>query len=128
MRDVRLTQKTLSNGQKILDIQIENGRANWAYDGTEVAQHAGIRLQKFVGESVIDDPNEDYTKWYETIFRADKSVAEKELEQKRRILGTTGAVRILTFNWQQIEEVANVDSSIQTLWGEADISEEITPL
>ena len=125
MRDVRLTTQ---NDTGVLDIQIENGRANWAYDGTEAAQHGAIRLQKFINESVIGDDNEDYTKWYKTVFNAAIGRAEKEFELKRRILGTTGVVRILTFEWTQDGHEVNINGSVQTLWGEADISQTVTPL
>jgi hypothetical protein len=125
MRDVRMTTQ---NATGVLDIQVENGRANWAYDGTEVAQHASIRLQKFVDESVIGDSEEDYTRWYEVVFNAQASRAEKELELKRRILGTPGAVRILTFEWTQSGHVVDIKGSVQTQWGEADISQKVTPL
>ncbi|MCK5610785.1 hypothetical protein KAR91_53425 [Candidatus Pacearchaeota archaeon] len=125
MRDVRLTTQ---NPTGVLDIQVENGKANWAYDGTEAAQHGAIRLQKFVDESVIGDSNEDYTKWYKVVFNAAESRAKKEFELKRRILGTTGVVRILTFEWNQEGHEVNIVGSVLTLWGEADISQTVTPL
>ena len=124
MRDVRLTK---TDGG-YLDVLIEDGRAVWAYDGTETAQHAAVRLQKFVNESVIGDSEEDYTRWYEVIFDQQKTLAEKELELKRRILGTPGAIRILTFEWEQAGRTVNIVGSVQTVWGEADVSQEIEAL
>lgn len=123
MRDVRLTQT--ANG---LDILMENGRAVWAYDGTEAAQHAAIRLHKLIGESVTGNENEDYTRMYEIIFAANKSKSEKIFEIKRRILGTPGVVRIVNFTYDQEARQVNITAKVLTEWGSVDISEEVTPL
>lgn len=123
MNGARLTQTATG-----LDLKRENGRVPRATDGTETAQHGSVRLQKFVGESVTDNENEDFTRWYEVIWHQQKSKAEKELEIKRRILGTAGVVRILDFSWSQNADVVNIIGQVQTEWGVESISESINLL
>lgn len=118
MKDVRLTQ-TATGG---LDILMVDGRAAWATDGTEVAQHAAIRLNKYHGESVTGNSQEQGTKYYEIIFPANISRYEKELHLKKRILETTGAKRIIEFNWVQDGHEVTATGKIQTDWGEESIS------
>lgn len=118
MKDVRLTQ-TATGG---LDILMEDGRAAWATDGTEVAQHAAIRLNKYHGESVTGNSQEQGTKYYEIIFPANISRYEKELHLKKRILETTGAKRIISFDWEQSGHDVTVTSQVQTDWGEETVT------
>lgn len=118
MIDIRVTQ-TANGG---LDMLMEDGRAVWATDGTEVAQHAAIRLNKYNGESVTGNTQEKGTEYYETIFPADVSAYEKELHLKKRILETEGTKRIIKFEWEQEGHEVTVESKVQTEWGEESIS------
>jgi hypothetical protein len=124
MNGARLTQ--VATG---LDLQRIDGRVPRAEDGTEAAQHGSVRLQIFPNEPVIDDdPNFDYTRWYEVVWNMALSKSEKEFEIKRRILGTTGVVRLLTFSWTQEGHVVDIEGIVLTEWGEVDISQTVTPL
>jgi hypothetical protein len=123
MRDVRLTQ--LPNGR--LDILLEDGKTAWADDGIQAAQHCVMRLMKIKGESVTDNPNEDATDWYGIIFRADKSRAEKELHLKKRIMGTPGIKKIISFSWAQTQRSVSIDARVMTDWGEQTISAALEP-
>ena len=124
MKDVRLTK----NEAGYYDLKITNGRAEFIEDGSQVAQHGSIRLQKFIDESVVGDSLEDYTKWYEVIFDVQKSRAEKEFELKRRILETPGAESMILLNWEQSGRVLTINASVKTIFGAASISQEIEPL
>jgi len=127
MIGARLTQ---IDDKGTLDLVRENGRVAIAEDGTEAAQHGAMRMNITVGESVIGDTstNFDYTKFYEIIFKVSASRAEKELEIKRRILGTPGVLRILTFSWTQTVRDVTINGTILTEWGKEGINFEVTPL
>lgn len=124
MIGIRLTK--IANG--MLDIKRENGRAVWAENGVEAAQHGAVRLQIFQDESVTDDPEDDFTDWYGTVFNMAKSRAEKEFELKRRILGTPGVTKIIKFEWTQTDHALEIIGNVLTEWGEADIGQVITIL
>lgn len=124
MKDVRITRT--SNG--VYDIILENGKFKWAEDGTEAAQHALIRLMIFKGEWYLDADDTMGTAWYQTIFDMSKGRAEKELEIKKRILGTTGIRKIQTFTWEQTAHSVTIEGIVETDWGSVDISQEIEPL
>jgi hypothetical protein len=128
MKSPRITQN--SNGH--WDLKLTNGKFEFAEDGTQSAQHALQRLLIFRGElslnGALTEKTDDGTRWYEVIFAMDKSRAEKDLEIKRRILGTIGVKRIIRFSWVQADHTVTIDGAIQTDWGAEDISAEITPL
>lgn len=111
-----------------LDLKRENGTVVKVADGTQAAQHAASRLWLFKNESVSEDENADYTKWYSIVFNMKKSQTEKEFELKRRILETPDVLRITYFNWQQEGHHVTIKATVQTPWGEAEISQEITLL
>ncbi len=128
MKDIRITQG--SDGQ--WDLKMENGKLVWAEEGTEAAQHAFLRLMIFKGELGLNGALTTKvslgTKWYETIFDMSKSKAEKELEMKRRILGTTGVKSITKWTWTQAAHTVTIDAIIMTDWGEIDVSQTIEAL
>lgn len=113
MKDVRLTQ--LSNGR--LDIKLTDGKTEWCEDGVQAVQHAIIRLMKMKGESVTDNPNEDATDYYGIIFNAQKTKAEKILHIKKRVLGTPGIKRFVTFEFEQTNRSVSINATIETDWG-----------
>lgn len=119
-----------SNGR--WDFKMTNGIFEMAEDGTQAAQHALQRLLVFRGEQSLNgaltEKTELGTKWFETIFKADKTKAEKELEIKTRILDTPGVKRILRFEWSQTGHVVTMEGAVLTDWGEEDVSQEITLL
>ena len=124
MNGARLTQTATG-----FDLKRVDGSVPRATDGTETAQHGAVRLLLFAGESVIDDdPNFDYTRWYDVVWNMALDKGEKEREIKRRILGTTGVLRILTFSWTQEGHEVDIVGSVLTEWGEVDISQTVTPL
>jgi hypothetical protein len=124
-RDVRLTRASAG----YYDLLMEDGSFQWAEDGTQVAQHGSIRIQKYAGESVTSNPNEDGTDYYGIVFNAQTSAAEKTLEIRRRILQTPGVIRILDGFTYSIEGATiKISGSVLTEWGEEDISQEITQL
>lgn len=111
-----------------LDLKRENGTVVKVADGTQAAQHGASRLWQYRNESVSEDENADYTKWYSIVFNMNKTQTEKEFEIKRRILGTPGVLRITYFNWKQEGRHVTITATVQTLWGEAEIGQEITLL
>lgn len=122
MRSIRITE----NSDGTWGLKMEHGKFVWATDGTQAAQHAITRLHIFHGEN---DLNPDLgTKWYEIIFKTNKSRSEKEFEIKRVILGTPGISQIRKFQWTQSGHTVTIDAIVDTDWGEIDLSQEITPL
>jgi hypothetical protein len=120
-RDVRLTKTSAG----YFDLLMEDGEFQWAEDGTQVAQHGGIRLQKFKGESVVGDINEDGTDYYGIVFSASTSTAEKLLEIKRRILQTPEVERLLNFSYSLDGNTLSISGAVKTIYGEEDISQDI---
>jgi hypothetical protein len=110
----------------------EDGKFVWSEDGTQVAQHGMERTLIFKGEQSLGGKltgkGDLGTWWYEIVFDASKSRAEKELEIKSRILGTPGVIRILQFNWEQDGGAVSITGRVLTEYGEVNISEEITLL
>jgi len=125
MRAIRMTYQTDTG---VIDIKNKDGKALFCEAGTQTAQHGAQRLHLFQDESVIGDPDEDYTDWYDIIWNMQKSQAEKEFELKRRILGTPGVLRIINFTWRQDDRTVYIESDVQTEWGEETVSGRITPL
>lgn len=110
------------------DLYKENGKFVFVSGSEQIAQHVMIRLLKFKGESVVNDPNEDGTDWYGIIFNAAKTKNEKQIELKRRILGTPGIVRIINFVWTQDVRTINLNVKFETIYGDAEINEAVTPI
>lgn len=120
-----------SNGY--LDLKLEDGKFAWAEDGTQAAQHATLRLLIFKGEYALNGEltglDDEGTDWYGTIFDMSKSKAEKILEIKRAILETYGIERIITFSWTRTAaHTVTINALVKTIWGDMEISEELTPL
>lgn len=112
------------------DLLLENGVLGpMCTEGTQAAQHALQRLLIFRGELALDgaltENTEGGTRWFEKIFRTDISRAEKDLEIKRRILGTSGIKKVLRLQWTQSGHSMTITGAVQTDWGEEDISQEI---
>lgn len=127
MIDLRMTQ--IADGG--YDLRFENADLMLAEDGTEAAQHATLRMLIFNGEQSLGDllTNQPQgTRWYEVLFDMSKSRAEKELELKRRILGTPGVQEISKFVWTQAAHTVSINAIVKTLWGSMALTEEITPL
>jgi hypothetical protein len=128
----RLSIKLSKNAVGDYDMVLEDGKFEWSRDGTAVAQHGMERLLIFRGEQslggILTGKDDLGTWWYEIIFDASKSRAEKELEIKSRILGTPGVLRILQFNWEQTGGAVSLTGRVLTEYGEIDIAEEITVL
>lgn len=128
MIDLRMTQ--IDDGG--YDLKFENADLMLAEDGTEAAQHATLRMLIFRGEQNLGDllSTEDNTgtRWYEVLFDMSKSRAEKELELKRRILGTPGIQEISKFVWTQAAHTVSINAIVKTIWGGMALTEEITPL
>jgi hypothetical protein len=134
MKDVRLSKNAAGD----YDLVFENGEFPFIEDGDQAAQNGLIRLLmfrpqndhdgNFTGDSVTRNLDADGTRWYQVIFNATKSLAEKNLEIKRRILGTPGVIRILTFAYSLDDHVLNITGNILTEWGEVDITQEIEVL
>lgn len=122
MKSIRLTKKADGN----YGILFQDGKFQWAEDGTQAAQHGLTRLMIFKGEWILDA--DMGTQWYEIIFDSSKSRAEKEFEIKGRILGTPGVKEITKFNWTQSGASVTIDGIVVTDWGETDLSQEITVL
>ncbi len=128
MKAFRLTKNAAGD----YDLLIENGKISLIEDGGQAAQHAMQRLLIFKGEQTLDGmlttKGELGTQWYEIIFAMDISRAEKELEIKRRITETPGILKILESTWSVADHTLSITGKVQTEWGEADISEDVTPL
>ncbi len=114
------------------DLVFENGKFKWATDGTQAAQHALIRLLAFKGEyslnSELGGKDSLGTDWYGIVFDMSKSKAEKELEIKRRILGTDGVEKITDWSWTQSGHSVTITGIVVTQWGSVDISQTIEAL
>jgi len=128
----RLSPRLTKNSYGDYDLVLENGKFKWAEDGTQVAQHGLERLLIFKNEQSLGDKLTDKestgTYWYEKIFDASKSKAEKELHIKSRIMGTPGVERILEFDWTQSGHTVTITGRIQTEFGEVNLSQEIETL
>ena len=121
-KDVRLTRSDAG----YYDLLMENGEFPFIEDGEQVAQHGSIRIQKFKGESVTSDPDEDGTQYYEIVFNANASPAEKSLEIRRRILQTPEVIKLLDdFTYSVEGTTLVINGSVITAWGPADISQDI---
>jgi hypothetical protein len=90
------------------------------------------RLLTFKGELSLDDQlggKDDLgTKWYEIVFRADISKAEKDFELKRVILQTPGIKEITRWNWTQTAHSVAITAIVVTDWGEVDVSQTLEAL
>lgn len=113
MKDFRLTQ--LPNGR--LDLLLVDGKTQFVEDGEQAVQHAVMRLIKIKGESVTDNENEEGTDYYGIIFNVMKSRAEKELHLKKRILGTPGIRKFVSFEWNQTRHKVEIKAFVETQWG-----------
>lgn len=122
-KDIRLT---LTGG--VYDWQLVDGKFSWAEDGTAIAQSVFVRVRKFFAESRFS-PSQGL-KWYEKIFPPHVSRAEKELEVKRVILGTSGVESISYFTMEQptASHTLTIDCGIITEFGAETVSGSITPL
>ena len=122
----RLEPRLTQNEDNNLDLLLEDGLFQWAEDGTQTAQHGAVRLSIIYGEWKFNTTLG--FKLYEVIFDQQKSIAEKEFEIKRVILGTPGVVKIITFLWAQVGNEVTVNGQVQTQWGAEEIGLVITPL
>jgi len=111
MKDVRLTKS--SNGD--YDMLLENGSFQWCENGTQVANHGLMRLRVFRGESNLH--TEKGTRYYEVIFDVQSSKAEIELEIKKQLLSTPGALGFVEFNITQVARELTITGIIQTAFG-----------
>lgn len=127
MKDIRITREGGS-----WDLKMENGDLQMVEDGAQAAQHSTIRLMIFKGELALDGALVGRlslgTKFYEIIFDSSKSRAEKELEIKRRLLGTPGIDGITKWTWTQTGGSVSVDAEGKTAWGTVDLSQDIEVL
>jgi hypothetical protein len=126
MKDVRLTKTAAGTW----DVKMTNGAHEFIEDGSQAAQHSTIRLMIFKGElslnGMLTTRTEEGTKWYETIFNMALSTEEKQMEIKRRLLGTPGIKKITKLDWSQSGHTVTIsDGRGVTDWGEIDISQEI---
>jgi hypothetical protein len=124
MIDARLTKTEYG----YYDLKLTNGNFEMAEDGVEAAQHSMIRLLQYKGESVTDNPNDDGTDWYGIIFDMSKTRSEKELEIKRRILGTVGIEELVEFNFTQDGSEYTITGLVKSIWGDYPIEIGSTPL
>ena len=128
----RLSPRLSQNSSGNYDLVLENGKFKWAEDGTQVAQHGLERILIFKNEISLGDKLTDKentgTHWYEIMFDASKSKAEKQLHVKNRILGTQGVERLLEFNWSQTGHIVYITGRVLTEFGEIDLSQEIETL
>lgn len=124
MKDIRLTQ--LSNGR--FDILLEDGKTVWCEDGIQAAQHAAQRINKYKGETVTGNPNEESIDLYGIIFNQKKSRAEKELHIKRVIMSTPEIKSIIRFEWTQVGRDVTIKALVQTDYGTETIGTTVTPL
>jgi len=114
------------------DWLIEDGKVQWAEDGTQAAQRAMQRFLIFKGEQSLDGKlttkTELGTKHYEILLAMDVSRAEKELEIKSRYLGAPNVEKFLSFTWAQVGNSITVTGSLKTAWGAESVGEVVTPL
>jgi hypothetical protein len=114
------------------DLLLQDGKFQWVEDGSQAAQLVAERLQTFRGEysigGLLSTGINEGTRWYEVIFRTDKSNAEKELEIKRVVMATPNIDKILEFSWSLSDHVLSINLKGKTAWGDITLSEEITSL
>lgn len=123
MKDIRLVQ--LPNGK--FDILLTDGKTSFCEDGEQAIQHAVLRLMKINGESVTGNPSEKGTMFYEKIFRADVSRAEKILHIKNRILTTPGIRKFFTFTYRQTGRRVEINANLDTDWGPGELAVNLEP-
>lgn len=128
----RLAPRLSKNTAGDYDLLLEDGKFAWSEDGTEVAQHSMERLLEFRAEESLngnlDGKENSGTYWYDVLFKASASRAEKELEIKRRVLGTPGAVKLLRFNWELDGGELTITGQVLTEYGTVDIGQTIEVL
>lgn len=122
----RLAPRLTINEAGYIDLKMTDGKVEWAEDGVQSAQHGLMRLQIFRGEWVYN--SNLGTDWYGIIFNVQKSIAEKEFEFKKAILGTPGVTKITEFTWAQDGQTVTILGKVQTKWGEEQIGFVVTPL
>lgn len=106
-----------------MDFQLVDGKIPTSSDGQQAAEHAWQKLYTYKGENTLDGQlsnlDNDGTRWYEVLFRTDKSRAEKDLEIKRRILTTPGVKKIKRpLVWTQTGHNVEITGSVISDWGE----------
>lgn len=128
MKSPRLTKTTAG----YYDLLMENGKFLWVEDGTQAAQLSMERISTVKSEYSLNDflstGQDEGTRLYEVILRADKSRAEKEFEIKRIILGTTGIEAISELDWSVANHELTISLKGKTAWGDIEIGEEIIQL
>jgi hypothetical protein len=128
----RLAPRLSQNAAGDYDLVLEDGKFKWAEDGTVVAQHGTERILIFKGELSLNDQlsgkDDEGTRYYEVLFSAAASRAEKELEIKQRILGTPGALKTLQFTFELDGGTLTTDGQVLTEYGTVDVSQTVEVL
>ena len=116
------------------DMLMTNGKFEMAEDGTAAACAVLTRLRMFRTECLVN-PIVNTTlnplagvDFYGIIFSAYKTKAEKELELKRVIMSKSGIYSIRTWQWTQTARSVAIACTVQTDWGDIDVSQVIEPL
>jgi hypothetical protein len=114
-----------------LDLKLENGKFRWGKEGTQVANHAQIRLSTIKGELSLNgrlSNDETELDLYGIMLRADIGQAEKELEMKRVIMNTPGYQSLISFSYSQTAHTGSYSAQVQTAWGAITIGDTIEAL
>ena len=114
----RISKDSDGRWDAVLD---ESGKFTRAVDAIQSASHAVTRVLIFKGEYSLNGKltgKDDLgTEYYEVVFRADATEAEKQLAIKSRILETPGVVRFLSFGWEKSDSTIDVTGDVLTEWG-----------
>lgn len=118
----------------VYDLLMTNGSFEMAEDGTAVACNVLTRVRLFKTECLVNplidtdkNPNAGVD-YYDIVFSAETSQAQKENEIKTSILDTPGVKSIIQWQWSQTNRTANITAVIQTDWGTETIAATIDPL